>query len=140
MMRGLIVPPRENWTAKAMNQGEPMTFVHRGTGSALQFSIAQYRPGNLPPVETEKLVGICRRVGQLPKGREIGSRTGDCRFGVFGTITVEGDAPRGEPVHLQVWVLSDGQAFILVTHTCDVPPEAQETAEVTEMVLATMLG
>jgi hypothetical protein len=45
---------------------------------------------------------------------------------------------RGEaPVYFQVWVLSNGREFILVTHTCDREPTPDEIAEANEIALMT---
>jgi hypothetical protein len=136
MTQALIIPTDENWV-RVDTSGGPLTFTRRATGSALQFSGAQHRPGNLSAVGTDMLVGICRKfTGKVEKAQEIGSGSGGCRFGLFGTVTVQGS----EPAHFQVWVLSNGQAFILVSHTCNLVPGAEEIAEANEIALDSVLG
>jgi hypothetical protein len=51
----------------------------------------------------------------------------------FRTVVARGEAP----VYFQVWVLSNGREFILVTHTCDREPTPDEIAEANEIALMT---
>ena len=65
--------------------------------------------------------------------KEKSSRSGTCEFGMFGTVVAKGDYP----AHFQVWVLSNEREFILVTHTCDKDPGAEEVTEANEIALMT---
>ena len=62
---------------------------------------------------------------------EKSSRSGSCEFGMFGTVIARGESPH----YFQVWVLSNGREFILVTHTCDKEPGASEVAEANDIAL-----
>lgn len=115
--------------------GGPLTYL-RGTGpdpSTLQFSAARRRSVPIGGV-AERLVAICQQATGGVKDRiELSQSSGDCEFGVFGTVTVTGSSP----AYMQAWVLSNGHDFILITHICDKPPDTQEIKEAEEMAMVT---
>lgn len=63
--------------------------------------------------------------------KEKSSRSGSCEFGMFGTAIARGESP----IYFQVWVLSNGREFILVTHTCDKEPDPDEVVEANHIAL-----
>jgi hypothetical protein len=108
----------------------PTTYV-RGNDPdppTLQFSIAEYKRGNLTNLSVETLMGICDKLASRVTGKELISRSsGNCKFGIFAEIAVKGEYPR----HFQGWVLNNGNIFILVTYICaaNIPsPEDMEEA------------
>jgi hypothetical protein len=135
MLPRLKVKLHQGWIPVA-NPNGPATYV-RGSGPnppALQFSIAQHKPGALPNVTPESLVGICERMTEKVRGRRsISKSSGECTFGKYGTVIAKGDAP----AHVQIWVLSNEREFILVTHTCEIDPEPKEDEEANQIALLT---
>jgi hypothetical protein len=109
----------------------------RGDGSSsgiLQFSLAQFRPGAAPKTSEQTLIGMCEKLASGVRGqKDKSSGSGKCEFGTFGTVVAKGDSP----TRFQVWVLSNQREFILVTHTCEKEPDAQEVAEANEIALMT---
>jgi hypothetical protein len=104
----------------------------------LQFSSAVHKPDKpIVKIPTEKgLIDMCRGMARdVRGGREISSLAGKCDFGSFGTVAVFGESP----ARFQVWVLSNGQDFILVTHTCAKAPDPSEVKEANEIALMTRL-
>jgi hypothetical protein len=64
------------------------------------------------------------------------SQSGGCAFGKFGTTVYRSaEFPRS-----QVWYLSDGKDFIMVTHICGEEPNPQELVEVDQIVHMLTLG
>jgi hypothetical protein len=114
----------------------PVTYVRSGPSSqgALQFSLAQFKAGPLPDSSEQTLLAMCEKLANNVRGlREKSSRSGPCDLGTLGTVVVRREAP----VYFQVWVLSNGREFILVTHTCDREPTPDEIAEANEIALMT---
>lgn len=102
----------------------------------LQFSSAVYKPDkHMAKVPTEEgLIEMCRGMARSVRGgREISSQSGTCDFGIFGTVVVCGESP----ARFQVWVLSNGRDFILVTHTGEKTPDPLEVKEANEIALMT---
>jgi len=114
------------------------TYVRGDTSNSgsLQFSLAQYQRGILSSVTEDTLLGLCQKLAGSVRGRrDVSSGSGKCEFGLFGTVTAKGDSP----AHFQVWVISNGREFILITHTCAKEPDPQEVAEANEIALMTGL-
>jgi len=105
--------------------------------SELQFSLAVRKTDRPIVVVTEEsLIGLCRRMHTtrgVPSGREVSSQSGKCDFGIFGTVVACGESP----ARIQVWMLSNGRDFILVTHTCEKIPDPAEVKEANEIALMT---
>jgi hypothetical protein len=100
----------------------------------LQFSFAQYRHGKLPNINEQLLISMCERLVGGVRGQKDKSRSsGKCEFGLFGTVIAKGYSPS----HVQTWVLSNQSEVIVVTHTCEKEPDAQEVAEANGIALMT---
>ena len=100
----------------------------------LQFSIAQFRHGQLPRATEQTLIGICEKLTSRVSGRrEVSRDSGKCEFGMFGIVVAKGDFP----AHPQVWVVSNEREFILITHTCGKQPDPEEVAEANDIALMT---
>jgi hypothetical protein len=120
------------WTAAANPRGLA-TYVRQGGSGTLQFSLAQYKNDALPTTEAT-LISICEKLTSSVRGRrDVSSSSGNCEFGIFGTVLAKGDSP----AHVQAWVLSNRREFILVTHTSDSDPDSQEVKEANEIALMT---
>lgn len=116
------------------NSNGPATYV-KGS-SCLQFSQAQYK-GDKLSLDTQKQVSICEGLTRKMRGRrDMLSGSGNCELGVFGTVVAKGD----EPAYMQVWVLSNGNDLVLVTHICEQEPGAAEVEEARAIALMTTLG
>jgi hypothetical protein len=104
---------------------------------ALQFSIAQFRHGTVPNATEQTLVSMCEKLTSgVPGRRDVTSASGTCDFGTYATVAVHGDSP----VRLQAWIMSNGQEFILITHTCGSEPDPEEVREANEIALMTGFG
>lgn len=80
------------------------------------------------------MIGICERLTSRVRGQNDLSRSsGDCEFGIFGTVVAKGDSP----AHFQACVLSSRREFILITHTSKREPDSQELQEANEIALMT---
>ena len=101
---------------------------------ALQFSVAQFRNGAVPNASEETLVAMCEKLTTNVRGRrDVVTASGKCDLGMYGTVAVHGDSP----IRFQAWVLSNGQDFVLVTHTCASEPDEEELREANEIALMT---
>lgn len=104
---------------------------------ALQFSVAQFRHGAVPNATEQTLVAMCEKLTNGVRGRrDASSASGTCDLGMYGTVAVHGDSP----VRFQAWLLSNGQDFVLVTHTCGSEPDPEELREANEIALMTGCG
>ena len=104
---------------------------------ALQFSVAQFRHGTVPNATEQTLVAMCENLTMKVRGRrDVVTGSGPCELGMYGTMAVRGDFP----VRFQAWVLSNGQDFILVTHTCGSEPDPEEIRQANEIALMTGYG
>lgn len=133
----LQIKARDGWRETA-NQGGPITYVREGASASgqLQFSFATYKPGQVTGASEQTLTSLCNRMARTVQGGKIlAARTGLCEFGRFATVLSKGR----QPAHFQVWVLSDMQHFILVTHTSLVEPAAEEVTEANAIALDTVL-
>lgn len=122
------------WTQIA-NPNGPATYV-RGNNpdSCLQFSFATYLQGALPNTTEELLIRICEKMaGKIGNGTVVLKSSGKCAFGLYGSVIAKAKSP----AHFQIWVVSDQQQFILITHTCANEPIPDEMSEANEMALMT---
>jgi hypothetical protein len=135
----LKIKPLNGWKAVENPEGRA-TYVRESSlhSGALQFSLAHHRRGILQRATDETLVELCKKVAvsALPGGRIVSTRSGMCNFGMFGTAVACGE----NGTYAQAWVISDKCDFILVTHTCDQEPDAQEIAEAEQIALKTGVG
>ena len=84
-----------------------------------------------------ELIAICEKLTRDVPGRtELSRSSGKCEFGLFGTLAVKGNSP----AYMQAWVISNQHDYILITHICEAPPDAQETKEANEIALMTGLS
>lgn len=120
---------------EAVNPGALATYVREDGSGTLQFSLAQHKRGDPLPATTEAtLIGICEKLTSRMRGRrEVSSSSGNCEFGIFGSVAATSDSP----AHFQAWVLSNRREFILVTHTCEREPHAMEIKEANDIALMT---
>lgn len=135
MVQRLQIKLLEGW-CQATQDG-PITYLRGSSSGALQFSFAQPRPDVVINVTEQTLIGLGEKLTAKVEGRrEVLRQTGVCAFGKFATLAVKGKHPR----HFQVWVLSNGREFILVTHIDgENEPGDTEIAEATEIALKTTL-
>ncbi len=104
--------------------------------SCLQFSHA-HKKGDPLPDAPQQLISICEKLTQRMRGRrDIVSASGQCEFGIFGTVAAKGDYP----AHFQAWVLKNGNDMILITQTCEIEPSALEIEEGRTIALKTTYG
>ena len=116
------------------NGAGPATYV-KGN-SCLQFSQTKYK-GDLLHVDAQKHINICEGLTRKIRGRRaLVSGSGTCELGQFGTVVAKGD----EPAYTQVWVLSKGNDFVLITHICNHEPSQAEVDEARAIALGTTLG
>jgi len=133
MIPRLMIKLFDGWT-QIENEGGPTTYVNGN--SCLQFSQVQ-KKGEALPEDPEKLIGICEGLTRKVRGRrDMLSGAGKCELGIFGTVVAKGDSP----AYVQVWVLSNENDFVLITHVCEAEPSPKEVAEAREIALRTMLG
>lgn len=109
------------------NEGRP-TFT-KGA-NVLQVSAAIYRSGQEPRPTKEELIELASGfVGQ--KGAKIVSTdSGTCQFGLYGTALYTTE----EFPHFQVWELSNGLDFIMVTSISQDPLSADEKLELDSII------
>jgi hypothetical protein len=88
----------------------------------------------LPEANEELLTKLCERLTDKALGRRDLSRSsGQCPFGLYGSVVVKGE----KPAYLQVWVVSNRRDFILITHTCENEPSSHEMEEANQIALMT---
>ena len=118
------------------NPGGPATYT-RGTSAneaALQFSVGSYKHGMLPHTSGERLIAMCEKLGSKVKdGRVVSRSSGECAFGSYGTVVIEG----ASPAHFQAWVVSNKTDFILITHVSPSKVDPKEAEEAHEIALMT---
>ena len=97
----------------------------------LQVSVALYEGGEIPNPSEQDLVDMCRELGaQQNCGEALETGSGRCVFGNFGTAVFR----TAEDPRIQLWRLSNGRDFVLVTHICPAEPDAKEVAEADQIV------
>jgi hypothetical protein len=102
----------------------------------LQISWAEYKGGAVPNPSPEDLQQMSRQMGeQSGYGRLVESASGSCDFGRMGTATYLSTDQR-----VQLWHLSNGRDFIMVTHIGPESPDPDEVREVQEIVRTLTLG
>jgi hypothetical protein len=133
MTKRLKVKLYEGWRP-GENKDGPATYLNGN--SCLQFSQAIYKKGALP-ITSEGLIALCEKLTKGVRGRrDLMSASGNCEHGAFGTVLARGD----QPAFVQVWVLSNGTEYILVTHSSESEPTPKLIAEAGSIALMTTLG
>jgi hypothetical protein len=121
------------------NPDGPPTYCRElgDTPGPLQISWAEYKGGALPNPSANDLKRMAKEFGECHDfGELVESSSGSCEFGrmgsaVFGSI----EHPR-----IQIWHLSNGRDFIMVTHICPSAPDPVEVREAQEIVRTITLG
>ncbi|WP_133166930.1 hypothetical protein [Solimicrobium silvestre] len=108
------------------NADGPSTFIKEDPEStgALQISIqAEYHGGTIPNPIPEQLVSYAEGIVNKNAHVQIrGRSTGKCKMGTYGTVL----ASLLRHSWCQIWVLSNGNDFVLASHTSvDEPSEAE---------------
>jgi hypothetical protein len=134
-MGRLKVTLLQGWTDSSKeNLGGPATFSRGGNDAvgALQVSLqAEYVSGPEPNPSDNDLIRFARRLGeQHDFGELVETLGGSCEVGLFGSAIFHSD----EWPHSQVWYMSDGRDFVLVTFICAASPTSDELAEAREIV------
>ena len=115
------------------NPDGPSTFLRDRSEvpGPLQVSYAIYKDGDKPDASEEGLIELCMGLGeQHGWGGAIETESMACAFGLLGTAVFQSE----EFPRIQVWHLSNGRDFIMVTHICPESPESEEVKDVQEIV------
>ena len=123
----------EGWKPIENPRGGP-TYGRSGSrvSGALQFSVTTYKAGVLPNSTESQLIETCKSLAtKSGLNRVVREQTGNCDFGIFGTVAARGEDGR----YMQIWVVSNRQDFILVTHSCTSEPDPNEVEEAAGIAL-----
>jgi hypothetical protein len=96
---------------------------------ALQISLAEYRRGQIPNMNSAALIKIAKGVTS-DLGEAVEETSGSCTLGQFGSVCVRSN----RVVRAQAWCLTDGHVAVLVTHICEKSPDPLEIEEVQKIV------
>jgi len=121
------------------NPDGPVTFYRdlSESSGALQISTAEYNGGSLPDPTTEDLKRMSEEFGEKHEcGQLVESSCGGCDFGRMGTAAFTST----EHPRTQIWFLSNGRDFILVTHICTTDADPIEVSEAQEIVRTLTFG
>lgn len=122
----------EGWSDYDCPEGPP-TYIREWSddSGALQISWAEYTGGSLPNPSAIDLQHMAQEFGEKQGfGDVVESSSGQCVFGLMGTaVFSSSEYPR-----IQIWYLSNGRDFILVTHISSVEPDPIEVHEAQEIV------
>lgn len=121
------------------NPDGPPTYCRElsDTPGPLQISCAEYRSGTIPNPSVDDLKKLSIGLGQKHDlGDLVESSSGPCNLGMMGTAVFRSD----ENPRIQVWHLSNGRDFIMVTHICPTEPDPVEVREAQEIVRTLTLG
>ena len=96
------------------------------TPGPLQISWAEYAGGELPNPSADDLKRMTKEFGESHGfGELVESTSGPCEFGTMGSaVFCSTDHPR-----IQLWHLSNGRDFVMVTHFCPTAPDPVEVRE-----------
>lgn len=127
MTKRLRVQLIDGWSDYSQeNPNGPALFLRDNSVNpgALQVSLTEYREGKIPNPSTNDLIELSVRTGNERNfGELVETNSGDCALGKYGTaIFRSSEYPR-----IQVWYLSNGRDFGLVTHI-----GANNSKEITE--------
>jgi hypothetical protein len=119
------------------NPDGPPTYCRESSESPgpLQISWAEHDGGAIPNPSVADLKLMAEEFGQTQGfGELVESSSGPCDFGTMGSAVFRSSEHR-----IQVWQLSNGRDFILVTHICPLNPDPVEVSEAQEIVRTLML-
>jgi hypothetical protein len=133
----LKIQLQTNWVPVNDNDG-PATFCRQESGSAFQISWGEYvGEQKLRKLDTEELKQQAASFGQQNGwGELVESSFGQTGFGSFGSSVFRS----ATHPHMQLWLITDGNAYMLATHICDRVPGDDELAEVRQIVDSLSLG
>lgn len=132
MSKKLFVWLPDTWTNLSdQNPGGPFTvcWEDRAATGALQVSVAEYADGRKPHPTPEGLQVLATSFGQRRDWGELRTASsGACVLGAYGTasFTHRGVPPDSQAAFSQVWFLSNGLDFVLVTFLAMSAPVSQE--------------
>ena len=107
------------------------------TPGPLQISWAEYKGGGLPNPSADDLKRMAEEFGQKHEfGELVESSSSPCEFGTMGTAVFHST----ENPTIQMWHLSNGRDFIMVTHICPTEPDPIEVREAQEIVRTLTVG
>lgn len=115
------------------NPDGPPTYVRElsETPGPLQISWAEYKSGAIPNPSADDLKRMAEEFGEKHDfGELVESSSSPCAFGTLGTAVFRSS----ENPRIQMWHLSNGRDFIMVTHICPTKPDAVEVREAQEIV------
>lgn len=102
----------------------------------LQISLTLYKGGVIPNPTGEDLQKMCEEFGsQHSLGELVESHCASCEFGMLGTAVFRS----AEYPRFQVWHVSNGRDFIMVTHICPEEPDPTEVTDAQEIVRSVTL-
>ena len=133
----VTLPP--DWALEPGGADAPYTFTWRDDRAvgALQFSLGRYKSGKVPNPSRSDLEQMAFAFGADHNWpRPISQGSGACTFGQFGLAVFQSvDFSR-----IQLWFLSNGRDFIMVTHTCEGNPLQDEIEAANQIVLNATLS
>jgi len=134
MTQRLTVTLAPGWIASPDTAADdPPAFLRqasRAPGVLQIHTEAYYRRGPVPNPTPQQLIALAAHAAEA-EGVIITARsTGPCRLGTYGTVI--GSSP-GFP-HVQIWALSNGRDFFVLSHACRSAPEAEELADAQTIV------
>jgi hypothetical protein len=134
MSKRLQIKLLDGWSDYSHENPEgPSTFLRESSEvpGPLQVSWAEYTGGAEPNPTASDLEEMSRESGdQQQFGQLVESTNGACDFGRFGTAVFRST----ENPRVQIWHLSNGRDFIMVTHICPQAPDPAEVREAQEIV------
>jgi hypothetical protein len=104
---------------------------------ALQLSIAEYVKGAEPVQTAAELVELAESFGNRHRwGKLVSSSGSDCVMGRYGTAAFvpETTASTGVPAYQQVWFVSNGWDFVLITFISMSPLSTRELSDAQRIV------
>ena len=131
-----VIP--KGW-AEFENRDGPATYCRdlSETPGPLQISRAEYLGGALPNPSEDDLKRMAEEFGQNHSfGELVESLSGPCEFGTMGSAIFRST----ENPRIQIWHVSNGRDFIMVTHICPTAPDPVEVREAQEIVRTVTLG
>ena len=133
----------DNWAnISDQNPDGPLTMCwdDATASGALQLSVAEYSGGKEPRPSEADLIKQATDFGQRRRwGQLVHSSSGPCVLGIYGTasFTRPDSMPTDDAQYAQIWFLSNGLDFVMVTFFGMVtPPECElfDTQRIVEAI------
>ena len=132
MQLEVSTPP--NWHNAQDAASKSNVTLRRGEGTdagLLQMSLALYRGGQIPNPSAQDLERQARDYGgKIGYGEPRESSSGSCALGLYGTAVFLPSAR----MRAQLWFVSNGRDFVLVSYVCPAAPATGEVAEAQAIV------